>query len=356
MQELPVLFGLRRHQRRRLFFAAASVLGIVLVGMVGYSYLARLNIADAFYMTIITISTVGFAEIGEFDSHTRLFAALLIIAALVWGAWALQLLLSTILSEDFRRGIHQLRSIRRTKSLENHTIICGYGRIGRAVAAELDRQHEPFIILESDPNLVEALRDRGWLAIQGDATEDETLWAAGVLQARRLLAVLSTDNANIVTVLTARELNPRLWIASRVVQPEAEHKLRRAGANIVVSPYDFGGRRMALTALRPHVAQFLSEVVFGDDRKAEMDEVQLRHDSLWIGHTLSQINLRREFGITVIALYHAGDAESPMSRSADASTSFDLNPGSDAILQAGDVLILIGKRQQLQHLHHFLGL
>ncbi len=363
MQELPVLFGFRRHQRRRMFIAGASVLGILIVGVVGYSLLADLDMADAVYMTIITISTVGFTELGNFDSRTRLFASLLIVATLVWGAWALQLLLGTILSEEFRRGVHQLRSIRRTRSMENHTIICGYGRIGRSVAAELERQREPFIVLESDPNLVEALRDRGWVAIQGDATEDDVLLAAGIQQAQRLLAVLSTDNANIVTVLSARELNPQLWIASRVVQPDAEHKLRRAGANIVISPYDFGARRLVLTALRPHVAQFLSAVAFGEERQAEMDELELHPRSPWIGQTLGQINLRREFGVTVIALYHASSYASNYASSLPASSpradgttaGFALNPGSDAVLQAGDVLILVGQREHLLQLHQFLG-
>ncbi|MCO6450692.1 MAG: NAD-binding protein [Caldilineales bacterium] len=217
MQEIAEILGLRPHDLRRLIVALVLILAILAFGVIGYSILAHLSVADALYMTMITISTVGFTEIGNFDSSTRLFSTLLIIVTIVWGAWALQSVLGTFMSPQFRMGVSQMRSVRKAKRMEDHTIICGFGRIGRSVAAELERNGEAFLILEQNEELVEGLRERGWHIVQGDATDDKALLSAGVTKAKRLLAVLNTDNANIVTVLSAREINPRLWIASRVV-------------------------------------------------------------------------------------------------------------------------------------------
>jgi voltage-gated potassium channel len=264
------------------------------------------------------------------------------------AAWALQSALSTIVSDEFRRAVQQLRSIRGIRNMENHTILCGFGRIGRAAAAELARNDEPFVVIDLDPELVESLREENIHAIHGDATDDEMLLVANIHRAKRLLAVLDSDNANIVTVLSARQLNPKLWIASRVVREEAASKLLRAGADQVLSPYDYGGRRLALTALRPHVAQFLSMVVFDEGQGAEMDELQVFTGSELAGRSLAEIDLRRRFGVTVLALYH------PLATAQKDEIGFDLHPGPDTILYPDDVLIVVGTRPQLAQVHAVL--
>lgn len=349
MKRLSLLLGLRPKDIRRLFIALLSILGIIVVGTVGYMYTANLDMLNALYMTVITISTVGYGELGEVGRHTRAFTIALIFATMLWGAWAIESLLSTILSDEFREAVFQLRTIRKVRHMEHHTILCGFGRIGEAAASELKRNHEPFIVIEKEPEVVEHLRELGYHVIHGDATEDATLLAAGIRQADRLITTLDEDNANIVTALSARELNPRIWIASRLVKHENYHKLLRAGANEVVSPYDYGGRRLALTLLRPHVAEFLSEVVFDEGRGAEMDEIKVEEDSELAGKTLAETDLRRRFGITVIALYHGEDQET-----ARITGRFELNPGPDTILKPGDVLIVVGTAAQLHHLHQAL--
>jgi len=329
--------------------ALALITGIIVIGTIGYKITAKLDWLSALYMTVITISTVGFGELGEVGRHTRIFTIVLIFATMIWGAWAIESLLSTILSDEFREAVFQLRSLRKAKKMENHTILCGFGRIGEAAASELKRNDEPFIVIERDPQVIERLRELGYHVITGDATEDASLLAAGVKQASKLLTTLDDDNANIVTVLSARELNPDIWIASRLVREDAYHKLLRAGANEVVSPYDYGGRRLALTLLRPHVAEFLSEVVFDEGRGAEMDELRVEEGSELVGKTLAEADLRRRFGITVIALYR-GNGERP-----DSTTGgFELNPGPDTVLQPGDVLIIVGTFQELHRLHQAL--
>ena len=271
------------------------------------------------------------------------------MVTLVWGAWALQSVLGTFLSPQFRMGMSQMRAVRKAKRMENHTIICGYGRIGRAVAAELARNGEQFVILEHDESLVEGLRENGWHIVQGDATEDLALLAAGVAKAKRLLAVLQHDNANIVTVLSARELNPNSEISSRVVDADAEHKLRRAGADEVVSPYDFGGRRLALTALRPHVAEFLTQVVFDEGRGAEMDEIPVLPGSNW-----SIVTWARRICGGISALW-SSLCIILVRRSIIRSSGFELNPGSDTVLHEGDVLMVVGHSEQLARVHQALG-
>ena len=348
MQRLSLLLGLRPKDIRRLIIALGLILGIVLAGMVGYMLTAGLGLLDAFYMAIITISTVGFGELGEMDADARIFTIGLIVATMLWGGWALQSILGIILSKEFHEAVLQLRSIRKVRNMTNHTIICGFGRIGEAAASELLRNQEPFVVIDNDSQVIERLQEMGYRSISGDATEDETLLDAGITQAARLIATLDNDNDNIVTVLSARELNPKLWIASRLVHPNAEHKLRRAGANEIVWPYDYGGRRLALTVLRPHVAQFLSQVVFDEGRGAEMDELELGENSPLTGKTLKELALRSRFGITVIALYcthekHEGE-----------TGGFVLNPGPNTRLHAGDVLIVVGTRAQLHKLHHTL--
>lgn len=343
-----MLFGLRPHDFRRLSLAFALLFVILIGGTGGYHFLTGANLLDALYMTVITVTTVGYGEVVPMNDTTQLFTTLLIVASVSWGAWAIQSALATILSSEFRQAVQQLRSIRGIRKMENHTIICGFGRIGRAVAAELARNGEEFVIIEDSEDLVDSLREQGYHTVRGDATSDEALISAGVHQAKRVMAVLNSDNANIVTVLSARQLNTSLWIGSRVVSADAASKLRRAGADEVVSPYDFGGRRMALTALRPRVSEFLSEVVFDEGRGAEMDELLVDARSELAEKTLGEINLRKRFGITVISLYH------PRSDGHNHEAGFELNPGPDTVLHAGDALIVVGKSGQLIQVHDML--
>ncbi|NOX62032.1 MAG: potassium channel protein [Chloroflexi bacterium] len=346
MERLADLLGLRVRDLRRVALALVLITAIVLSGMMGYHALAELDWLDALYMTIITMSTVGFGEYGQFDQGTRTFTIILIIMTMVWGAWALQALLGTFLSPHFFFTIRQKQAVRRADRMENHTILCGYGRIGRSVATELSRHNMSFVVVEKDADVVAELWEQGLHVVHGDATEDEALIEAGVKRARYLLAVLDSDTANIVTVLSARELNPNIWISARVVNPDAAHKLHRAGANDVVSPYEAGGRRLAITALRPHVSRFMSEVLFNDERGAEMDEMVVHPNSILANKTLGEVNLRRNYGITVIALFHPEDEEGRN------YGGFELNPGSDAMLHAGDVLIVVGNTEQLRRVHH----
>jgi len=233
--------------------------------------------------------------------------------------------------------------------MQDHTIICGFGRIGRAAAVEFGRNGEPYVIVEQDLALVEELREQGFHVVQGNATEDDILNAAGIQKAKRLVAALNNDNLNIVTVLSARELNKGMVIASRVVEPEAERKLRRAGADKVISPYAVGGRRIALELMRPHVGEFLQTIIFDEGTGDEVDEVFVHADSELSNKTLYEIRLRQRFGVNVLALHH------PQANEHHRRAGFELNPGPDTVLHPGDVLIVVGNAQQLAQVHKALG-
>jgi len=348
MKRIATILGLRPHDLRRVLLALSLILVILVVGMMGYSLLAGLNLVDAFYMTVITISTVGFTELGEFDTVTRMFSALLIVFTLVWGACVRHSVLGIFLNERFRMGVSLRCSVRRAQRMQDHTIICGFGRIGRATAAEFERNEEPYVVVEHDLALVEELREQGLHVVQGDATEDHILIAAGIQRAKRLVAALDNDNDNIVTVLSARELNRELVIGSRVVEPAAERKLRRAGADRVISPYAVGGRRIALELMRPHVGVFLHTIIFDEGKGAEVDEVLVHADSGLTDKTLNESHLRQRFGVTVLALHH------PHVDEYQGDLGFDLNPGPDTVLHAGDVLIVVGNAVQLAQVHEAL--
>ncbi len=309
MKEIANILGMNPRDLRKLIVAFSFIFAILVFGVVGYSLFADLSLADSFYMTMITISTVGFTELGDFDATTRVFSALLIVFTLVWGAWALQSVLGILLNDRFRMGVRQISSVRRAQRMQDHTIICGFGRIGRAAAAEFERNHEPYVVIEHDLNLVEQLRERGLHVVQGDATEDDVLNNAGIQNAARLIAALNNDNDNIVTVLSARELNGNIVIASRVVDQEAERKLRRAGADRVISPYAVGGRRIALELMRPHVGEFLHTIIFDEGTGAEVDEVLVHVDSGLADKTLNEIRLRQRFSVNVLALHHPHTTE-----------------------------------------------
>jgi len=349
MKRIATILGLRPHDLRRVLFALSMILAILMAGIIGYSVLAGLNLVDAFYMTVITISTVGFTELGEFDSTVRLFSALLIVFTLVWGAWALQSVLGIFLNERFRMGVSQISAVRRAQRMQDHTVICGYGRIGQATADEFERNDEPYVIVEHDLTLVEELREQGIHVVHGDATEDHILIAAGIKNAKRLVAALNNDNDNIVTVLSARQLNKDMIIASRVVVPEAERKLRRAGADRVISPYSVGGRRIALELMRPHVGEFLHAVIFDEGKGAEVDEVLVRANSDLADKTLSEIRIRQRFGVNVLALHH------PQADDYHRQAGFELDFGPDTVLHVGDVLIVVGNATQLSKLHQAVG-
>lgn len=327
----------RRRALRRLLIAAAALSGLLAVGTAGYHLLAEMTLIDALYMAVITISTVGFGEIQPLGPDGRLFTIALIVGGGGVAAYALTTLAEFFLSGDLQAYISHRRRQMQVDQLAGHTIVCGYGRVGRHVADELKAHGQRFVVLDLSDEKVEKVRHAGYLALRGNGANEEALRAAGIERAAGLVATASSDAENVFIVLTARAMRPDLVIVARANYDESEDKLRRAGADRVILPYRICGRRMAAVLSRPGVADFLDEVMHASNEEFLVDQVPIGVGSPIAGCTLGEANLRSRLGVTVLALL-APDAP------------IDTSPGAGSLLPPGGTLIALGTREQLQRL------
>jgi len=322
---------------RRLRFALLIILGLIAAGTVGYYVLEGMSFLDALYMTIITLTTVGFGEVKPLSHAGRLFTIGLILSGVVVGAWAIHNAVEVLLGEQLWRTIGRRRVARAIERLDGHYIVCGYGRMGSETALELQRRSVPFVVVESEADIVQALLQEGVPVIEGDATRDETLLAAGIERARGLVAAVNTDADNVLTVLTAKELNPKLTVVARSATAESESKLYRAGADRVVTPYTIGGRRIALALLRPTVSEFLSTVVYTEEMETEMGELHVHARSPFVGKTIRATELRSRWGATVVGVKTVAG-------------KLIISPLPDHRLDEGDVLLVVAQTSKLRAL------
>ena len=273
---------------RRLRISLLALLLVVAVGVFGYRFLEGLSFLDAFYMTIITISTVGFREVADFSLAGRILTIVLILFGVGTALLVFTSITQWVVEGELRQLWGRRRVERRIEQLQDHHILCGFGRVGRLIAKEFGRQKVPFVLIEKDRETLERHQWDGLLAIQGDATEEENLIRAGVQRARGLITALPSDAENLLITLTARDLNPRIYIVARGGEEEgSERKLGRAGANKVISPYHMGGLRMAHAILKPTVVDFMEIATHSESLELEMEEIQIGPDS-----SLAQIALK----------------------------------------------------------------
>jgi len=221
--------------------------------------------------------------------------------------------------------------------LQNHFIVCGYGRIGAIVVDDFHRQRIPYVVIERDPARLQILRDAGRLVVEGDASSEEVLSKAGVAHARGLIAAVSTDAENVYAILSARLMQPSLYIIGRAESDESARKLKKAGADRVISPYQIGGLHMAQLALRPAVVEFVQLATSSEFLELSMEQVEVRTDGPLVGQTIIGANLRQTFGVIVIAIRRA-------------SGRMEFNPPPDARMEAGDALVVLGTNEQLGEL------
>ncbi len=328
---------MQRRAVRRLTLAAGLLVLLLLIGTTGYTLIVGMSLIDAIYMVVITISTVGFGEIVPLNPAGRLFTVALIGSGAGLVAFTFSGAAEFVLSGEWQEYLDQRRRQRMVEQLSGHTIICGYGRIGRHVADELHAQGLPFVILDLDAARVERVRHRGYLALQGNAANEEYLQSAGIARASSLISAASSDAENVFIVLTARSMREDIVIVARANFDESEDKLLRAGATRVILPYRICGRRMATLISRPGVADFLDEVMHANKLELLIDQVVLEASSSLVGQTLGAANLRSRLGITVLALGRPGER-------------VDISPGAHALLVPDTLVIALGTRDQLQAL------
>ncbi|MHB8573474.1 MAG: potassium channel family protein [Candidatus Dormibacteria bacterium] len=313
---------------------------VVTLGTLGYMLIERWNLLDSFYMTVTTISTVGFQEVHPLDTVGRLFTVLLIVTGVGGLFYTAAILAETIIEGHLREYARSRRMQRDLGRLEQHVIVCSYGRTGRQVASELAQTGTDFVVIENNDEVLPRLREAGYPYIEGDAASDEVLLLAGIERARGLVSAVDSDQTNVYTVLTARSLNPALFIIARAGYSASVSKLERAGANRVISPYRMAGHRMAHMVLQPAVVDVLDEITNESGDGLAVDEMMLGQRSKSIGMTLDSSGLTRQ-GAIILALRRA-------------SGELEVNPSGDARLQLGDLLVAIGTRTQLSAIEALL--
>jgi len=335
----------QKYQRlqKQLFAGFVGLAGIFSVGTLWYWLIEDWSWSEAVYMTAITLSTVGFSEVHPLEPRSRLFTIALIIMGVVGIGYIANRFTEALIQGYFQEGIRQRQRRRTIEALNNHYILCGYGRTGHQIALEFEAEGIPFVILDARSEVVEDAQQHGYAVMQGDATLDESLIAAGIDRAVCLVSALRSDAENLYTVLSAKTLNPRIRAIARASAAEAIEKLKRAGADAVVSPYVTGGKRLAAAAVRPRVMDFVDGIITGKNRSLYLDEFSLDGQTCpCVGQTLSQANLRSQSGALVLAI-----------RRPDGTLIG--GPTGDTYLADGDLLICMGTAEQLRRLNRILG-
>lgn len=326
---------------RRLAIVAAAVAAALAIGTGGYVLIEGYPLFDAFYMAVITITTVGYFEVRPLSTAGRAFNIFYLLIGVSVLLIAIGAMTQTAIELELNQHFGKRRKKRMIDQLRDHYIVCGFGRVGRGAAESLRRERVPFVVLDSDPARVERAQRMEMLAIAADATRDESLRLAGIERARGLIASLASDADNVFVTLSARTLNPKLHLSARVSEDEAEAKMRRAGADFVYAPYHITGHRMAQALLRPHVQQFLEFTVHaGEDFVIE--QVRIADQSPVAGKTIEELKLRREHGVIVLAI-RRGDGR------------MEFSPPAGAVVSGGDHLIVMGQPGGLRNLEQILG-
>ncbi len=320
---------------QKLIISISLIIFLIMIGTVGLTLMEKqLTLFESLYFTVITISTVGFGEVVELHQHSRLFIIFLIVFSVITTTFAVSAIGQIVLEGQLRAILGRRKMKSKISKLSEHYIVAGFGRVGRQVIDAYRRRNVPFIILESDENVINRLEEEGILYVQGRATEDDVLIKAGVDKAKVLVSTLPVEADNVYLALTARDMNPSLYIICRADNPEGEKKLKRAGANNVVSPHILGGNRMAMASLRPNVVDFMQMTAMGEAGLG-IEEVRLPAESRFSGQTLIDSKIKPEFGVTVIGI------RKPDKR-------MIINPSPDEKMEANDILVLVGKTDELE--------
>jgi voltage-gated potassium channel len=322
--------------RLRLRYALVAVLLAVALGTIVFSLLEGWSLPNSLYMTLQTVTTVGFGDVTPQTTAGRVFASLYMIFGVGVVLYVLTSTVQSIVQSEMIAAFGTRRRIREMSKLRDHFIICGAGRVGSRLIRELQRSHVPFAAIEKDAQKVASLAESGALVIVGDATLEETLREAGVDRARGLAACLPDDADNVYAVLTARDLNPGLHIVARAVEEQAEPKLIKAGANRVVAPTITGSHRMAQALMRPAVADFMDSIT-AENLDLSFEQIEVAPGSVYAARKLRYTNILSELNVVIVAIRRR-------------SGQMTFNPSGDAIIDAGDILIAIGRAESLMRM------
>jgi voltage-gated potassium channel len=314
---------------RRLAYALVILAGVILLGTCAYMFLLGWSPLDALYMTVITVSTIGYKEVHPLDAQGEVVTIVLALLGVGTAAYALSSLATFVFSVDIATLIRGRHMQRRIENMQGHIVLCGCGRTGRCALEEMRVHDEQVVIVERDPAVCEELGAAGLLVLCGDATAEDMLETARVQHARGLIASMPDDADNVFVTLTAREMAPGLLIIARASYQSSEHKLRRAGANRVIMVNEVAGRQMAHVLLQPETVSFVEQLTGLRNRDIGMREVEVTPGCGWDGLTIAEAGIRAKTGLTVMAIrHHKGELV--------------INPGPGETMGAHDVVIVFG--------------
>jgi len=333
--------------RLRFIGALALTSTLLAIGTVGFALFPGWSLSDAFYMTVITLTSVGYQEVHPLDDGGRIFATFVLAGGVTTlGIW-FALITSTLVELDLAHVFGRRRTMKAIEKLRGHVIVCGAGSTGKHVITELAKSRTRHVVLEEDPMRAEEIRQASPDAIvfETDATHDDALLEAGIRDARGLVAALGSDADNLFVCLTARDLCPNITIISRAYAEDTVNKLHKAGADHVVSPNITGGIRMASMLLRPDVMSFLDVVTRSDEVGLLLEQVPVPPGSSLAGHSLAEAAIPSKTGLVIVAIKHQDLETDP----------FRYNPGPDEEVRSGDLLIVLGQEDQIDRLRATLA-
>src|SRR6266851_866342 len=320
----------------RIRYALLALLAAIIFGTIGFHFIERWPLADSLYVTVQTLTTVGYGDQTPRSGVGRMFAVAVMLIGAGGVALAISTIVQSVVQSELVATFGQRRRSRRMSKLSNHLVVCGSGRVGSHLVRDLLRTNESFVVIEQNQQRAAESAQRGVNVLVGDATMEETLREARVEHARGLAACLPDDADNVYVVLTARDLNPNLRIVARAAEEQAEAKLLRAGANHEIEPTIIGGHRMAMALRKPAVDDFIGSIT-ANKLELAFEQLEVEPSSNLVGQKLSETNIRSELDIVVVSI-----------RRSDGQILF--NPSGDAIVQSGDILIAIGHAESLMKL------
>ena len=327
--------------KHKFIYPIVAIIGVISFGTIGYTVVEEWNIFDSLYMTIITLTTVGYEEVHALSKAGRIFSIILILVGVGTMLYALGVGAKIILEGEIRDILGRRQLSKKIENIKDHYIICGYGRMGNIICKEMTQNKAPFVVIENSPEIVASM-DRDILAIQGDSTQDAVLKQVGIEKAKGLISVLSSDADNLYVVLSARGLNPKLRIVARASEEGSSQKLMRAGADNVVSPYYIGGIRIAHTLLKPAVVDFIEFATRSENLELQMEEIRVHEQSRIIDQSLYESGIRKDLGVIIVAIKRE-------------TGEMEFNPTSTSIIRTGDTLVAMGEKGQLKAMEELVG-
>jgi voltage-gated potassium channel len=320
-------------EKRKIVLSLSFLFFIVCLGVIGYHLIEKYTFLNSLYMTIITLTTVGFGEVKPLSYYGKVFTMMLAISGVATVAYVFSQIVEFLINVSLQNKLLKGRKL--MKEIKSHFIICGFGRMGKEIADELKKMKINFVVIEENEDERTVMEEKEILYILEDATKEDVLLKANIKEAKGIICVCDTDAENVFITLSARSLNPNIHIISRASSGKVETSLKKAGADKVFSPYTVGAKRMAACILKPNVVEFLDLIMHSQEIAFLLEELKISKGNLYIGKTLKEADIRKRTGVSVLGIKKKDN-------------SIISNPSSNSLIEEGDILIALGTEEQLR--------